>query len=97
MQAEFDVSEIAIRPELRDGVVPMEPDPDLLLTPTGVLRLDDDTGSEPESAPAIPRRALETLPQDDAVLHEPRRIRVVRYANGSLALVGDAPWEGSAT
>jgi len=91
MQAEFDASELASRPELGDGVVPLEVDPDLLLTPTGVLRLDDDASSEPEPPPSIPRRALETLPQDDAESPGTRRVRVVRYANGSLALVGDTP------
>ena len=91
MQAEFDASEIATRPELRDGVVPMEADPDLLLTPTGVLHLDDVACIEPEPPPSIPRKALEALPQDDAEPPGIRRVRVVRYANGSLALVGENP------
>ena len=91
MQAEFDASELAARPELGDGVVPLEADPDLLLTPTGVIRLDDEASPEPEPLLSIPRRALEILPQDDTEPPESRRVRVVRYANGSLALVGDTP------
>ncbi|MEQ1567315.1 MAG: HigA family addiction module antitoxin [Myxococcota bacterium] len=40
MQAEYDAADVAARPELVRGVVPLEPNPDVLLTPTGVLRLD---------------------------------------------------------
>lgn len=40
MQAEYDAAEVAARPDLVRGVVPLEPNPDVLLTPTGVLRLD---------------------------------------------------------
>jgi hypothetical protein len=40
MQAEHDAAELAAHPELVRDVVPLEPDPNVLLTPTGVLRLD---------------------------------------------------------
>jgi antitoxin HigA-1 len=40
MQAEYDAADVAARPELVRGVVPLEPNADVLLTPTGVLRLD---------------------------------------------------------
>lgn len=40
MQAEYDAADVAARPELVRGVVPLEPNPDVLLTPTGILRLD---------------------------------------------------------
>ena len=40
MQAEYDAAELEHRPELAKGVTPMTPNPDVLLTPSGVLRLD---------------------------------------------------------
>jgi addiction module HigA family antidote len=90
MQAEFDDAELAARPELRDDVIPWEADPDLLLTPTGVLRLDAVGVAEREPPSSIPRAALEAIPQGAGSPPDLRNVRVVRYENGSLALVGDA-------
>ena len=89
MQAEFDDREIAACPELFDGVTPMEVDPDILLTPTGVLRLDTPDVAEPEPQPRLPRGALEAIPRSADHSPERRRVRVVRYENGALALVGE--------
>jgi len=40
LQAEYDAAEVAVRPELVRDVMPLEPNPDVLITPTGVLHLD---------------------------------------------------------
>jgi addiction module HigA family antidote len=40
MQAEYDAAQVEGRPELIEGVIPLEYNPDVLLTPSGVLRLD---------------------------------------------------------
>jgi addiction module HigA family antidote len=54
MQAEYDAAQVEGRPELIEGVTPMQPNPDVLLTPSGVLRLD----VEP---PARERRGVRTV------------------------------------
>lgn len=89
MQAEFDAGEIATHPELSDGVTPMEPNPDVLITPKGVLRLDASDHADPGPAPiSLSRKALEKLPEGAP----PRRreVRVVHRENGSIALVEDS-------
>jgi len=89
MQAEFDAQEVAAYPELYEGVTPMEADPDVLITPKGVLHLDAPENAEPESPPpSLPREALEKLPQGSPPKR--REVQIVRYENGSVALVGDA-------
>lgn len=40
MQAEHDAARVAEDPAVAEGVVPWSPDPDVLLTPRGVRRLD---------------------------------------------------------
>ncbi len=90
MQAEFDEHEIAACPELWEGVTPWKSDPDLLLTPKGVIHLDAPDVTEPEPQPSLPRMALEAIPLDAEASPGHRRVRVVRYENGSLALVGEA-------
>lgn len=87
MQAEFDAGEIAKHTELREGVTPLDVSPNILLTPTGVLVLDAPEVAQPEPPPSISREALERLPQGS--LPERRKVRVIRYENGSVALVGD--------
>lgn len=89
MQAEFDDAELAARPELRDDVIPWEADPDLLLTPTGVLHLGAAGVAERERPSSIPRAALKAISQGSDSKPDLRQVRVVRYDNGSLALVGD--------
>ena len=90
MQAEFDAREVAARPELVEGVTPLQIDPDLLLTPTGVLHLGAPEDAEPEPPVSILCEALETLPCVPSA-PERRKVRIVSYESGSVALVGDTP------
>jgi addiction module HigA family antidote len=59
MQAEYDAADVAVRPELVRDVLRLEPNPDVLLTPTGVLRLD-----APRPAPEK-RREVRTIRYDN--------------------------------
>ena len=47
MQAEYDAEMVTGDPSWSEGVTPWAPDPNVMLTPRGVLELDD-SGSEPE-------------------------------------------------
>ncbi len=49
MQAEYDAGELAAHPELVRCVEPLPPDPDLLLTPAGAIRLDPPEEEEEEA------------------------------------------------
>jgi addiction module HigA family antidote len=87
LQAEYDAAVVSADPTLTEGVTPMEPDPDVLLTPKGVLRLDGPTEPPPTESISLSRSEIAALPQ-----HPPqprRRVRTVRYDNGAIALVGD--------
>lgn len=86
MQTDYDAQQIEQHPELSDDVVPLQLDPALLLTPKGVLHLGEpkDTDAPP---PSIPRGELEKLPQTSKP--QPREVRIVHYAGGSVALVGE--------
>lgn len=88
MQAEFDAQDVLARPELSEGVCPMEPNSDILFTPNGVLRLDAPESVEVEPPPSFPIETLEKLPQGSP--SKRREVQIVRYENGSVALVGDA-------
>jgi addiction module HigA family antidote len=87
MQTEFDARAVAERPELSAGVTPIEIGPDFLLTPTGVRHLGEAVAAEPVPPLSLPRTELEKLPQGSAP--ERRVANVVRFDNGSVALVGD--------
>lgn len=87
MQAEYDAATVSEDPSLAEGVTPMEPDPDVLLTPKGVMRLAGATEATPTEPISLSRAEIKTLPQ-----HEPqprRRVKTVHYDNGAIALVGD--------
>ena len=90
MQVEFDERQIAEHPQNAAEVKPWVPDPDVLLTPDGVihLRAPDQTDLAPASS--LPRDHLEMIPPDTDRPRGNRNVRVVRYDNGSLALVGEA-------
>ncbi len=90
MQVEFDERRIADHLECVDEVKPWVPDPDVLLTPDGVMRLRPPDPTDPEPAPSLPRDPLEMIPPDAERQRGNREVRVVRYDNGSLALVGEA-------
>ena len=86
MQAQFDAQIAESRPDLTEGVTRMEFNPDIILTPNGVLRLDE---AEPNGAPpppSITRDELSNRPSGSK--SEERRVRVVQYESGSIALVG---------
>ncbi len=87
MQVDYDAQELARRPALREGVTPLELDPNLLLTPTGIMHLDEPDEAQHEPLFSISRAALEEIPQTS--VPQPREVRLVRYANGSIALVGE--------
>lgn len=90
MQVELDERQIAQQPENVDEVKPWIPDPDVLLTPDGVMRLRAPDQTAPEPAPSLPRDPLEMISPDTDRQQGHRKVRVVRYDNGSLALVGEA-------
>jgi addiction module HigA family antidote len=86
MQSDFDAQQIEEHPEWHNGVTPAVLDPALLVTPKGILHL-----GEPIPMPAPPsinRESIENLPVAAPVRRE---VKHVRYENGSIALVGDAP------
>ncbi|MBN2494873.1 MAG: HigA family addiction module antidote protein [Deltaproteobacteria bacterium] len=87
MQADYDAGEAEARADLCEGVTPLDLDPDVLLTPRGVMRLEGAADAGPEQAISIKRRDLEQPASGGQ--QAPREVRVVRYENGSIALVGD--------
>lgn len=89
MQAEYDAAVVEADPTLREGVRPMEPDLDVLITPKGVLRLAP-AGRSEEQPLTISQTDLDMLPQM-ASNPTPRVVREVRYESGSVALVGETP------
>ncbi len=87
MQADYDATRVSEDLSLIEGVTPIQPDPDVLLTPKGVLRLDEPAASPPAEPISLSRSEIAALPS-----HSPqprRRVRTVRYDNGAIALVGD--------
>jgi addiction module HigA family antidote len=82
MQADFDAQQIEKHPNWRQGVTPLILDPSLLVTPRGILTLGEST-----QPPTFFPEVLEKLPADPA--NGRRGVQVVRYENGSIALVGD--------
>ena len=87
MQADYDAAMVSEDRTLIEGVTPMEPDPDVLLTPKGVLRLAPPVDSSPTEPISLSRTEITALPE-----HAPqprRRIQTVRYENGAIALVGE--------
>lgn len=91
MQLEFDERQIEEHPEKVSAVKPWVPDPDVLLTPDGVMRLPAPEQLELEPAPSLPGGPPAENPPDDDRHRGNRQVRVVRYDNGSIALVGEAP------
>ena len=84
MQTGFDAAEIARRPSLREGVTPLELDCSLLVTPSGVLQLDEPEGPEPPLSIAgseFESSSVTSTPQA-------REVTEIRYESGSIALVG---------
>ncbi|MEL6348372.1 MAG: HigA family addiction module antitoxin [Myxococcota bacterium] len=87
MQAEYDAAVVSGDPSLAAGVTPMEPDPDVLLTPKGVMRLAGTAEPAPAKPISLSRAEINALPQHPP---QPRRhVKTVRYDNGAIALVGD--------
>lgn len=86
MQADYDIEQLQVQPELTENVTPLEIDPSILLTPKGVMRLG--APEEPTPPPSLSRTELERLPQVSSP--RTREVQVVRYENGSLALVGES-------
>jgi len=87
MQAEYDAGRVESAPDLIAGVTPLNPDPDVLLTPKGVLRLSPSASTD-ETPLTISTEELGSLPEVTSN-PTPREVREVRYEDGSLALVGD--------
>ena len=88
MQAEYDAAVMADVPELTAQVKPLEPNPDVLLTPKGVLRLGPPTTSSAAEPLTLSQDELKSLPEMTSN-PPPRKVREVRYGSGSVALVGD--------
>ena len=75
MQAEFDAQLAELDPEIVADVTPVKLGRDVLLTPAGVLKLAELT---PKTAEIGPQAASDGG----------RRVRQVRFDNGSVALIG---------
>jgi len=86
MQAQFDAHIAESRPELAEGVTRTEFNPDVILTPNGVLRLDEAGPNGTPPPPSIPRNELNDRPPGSE--SEERKVQVVQYESGSIALVG---------
>lgn len=89
MQAEHDATTLDDHARSVAAVKPLKLPADVLLTPNGVMRLSaprrqDQAAVRPVSLSA--GRRAETV---DLAPAGSRRVREVRYANGSVALVGD--------
>jgi antitoxin HigA-1 len=87
MQTDFDAQQIEKHPNWHRGVTPLTLDPALLVTPKGILNLGDSTQFPPPTSLSV--EVLESLPKDQGKGR--RGVQVVRYENGSVALVGDTP------
>lgn len=87
MQLEHDAYRLRQQPEITEGVTPLEVDPAVLLTPTGVLHLGEPAAIGPTEPLSIPRAELEQL-TPSSVPHK-RAARVVSYDSGSVALIGE--------
>jgi len=88
MQAEHDAAMVAHDPALTDAITPLQLDPDVLLTPKGVLRLDATVTSRDQERVSISRQeldALPTLPSNPIT----RVVRTIQYEDGSVALTGE--------
>jgi len=84
MQCEYDTEQLAHTGGL-ERVSPLVLDPDVLLTPKGVLHLGP-AGDCPGDT-TLSMSELEALPQTSKPAT--REVRTVRYENGSIAMVGD--------
>ncbi|MCB9742605.1 MAG: HigA family addiction module antidote protein [Alphaproteobacteria bacterium] len=91
MQAEHDAAVVEGDAGLTAGVTPMPPDPDVLLTPKGVMRLPPASSESAEPEPlSLPVRTSRPWPGAQSS-QDRRAVRQVEYACGSVALVGDPP------
>lgn len=86
MQAQFDAHIVESSPDLARGVTPMEFNPDVILTPNGVLQLDEAELNWTPPPPSISRDELSDRPSGSEA--EERNVQVVQYDSGSIALVG---------
>lgn len=84
MQLDFDLGQLASSANLAAEVRPIELDPDVLLTPKGVIRLG--AAAAPQEPISLSRAELEELPQTSAP--SSRIVERVEYEGGSVALVG---------
>ena len=89
MQVQYDEYMVNSRPDLVEGVTRMEFNPDVILTPNGVLWLDEAEPKGKQPPPSIPRDELHKRPFGSE--SEERKVKVVQYESGSLALVGAEP------
>jgi len=48
MQAQYDAARVEAEPALVEDVTPLPPNPDILMTPRGILRLDEADDSTPK-------------------------------------------------
>jgi addiction module HigA family antidote len=91
MQAEYDSFILEQNPPYHQTIHPLQLDPSVLLTPGGVLRLDDPSPTTLNAPPlSLSTDAISQLPASaNPPPPSPRNVRTIRYENGSLALVGD--------
>jgi addiction module HigA family antidote len=91
MQAEYDALIIEQNKTYHQTIHPLELDPSVLLTPGGVLRLDEPAPSAFNAPPlSLSIDAISQLPAAaNPTPPSPRNVRTIRYENGSIALVGD--------
>jgi addiction module HigA family antidote len=90
LQTEHDAAR-ADRGELDvSGVTPLSLPSDVLLTPKGVLQLTPKRSDATSTAAPVSLRVASRPEQRAGEVEPARTVREVRYANGAVALVGDA-------
>jgi len=86
MQVQYDEDIVDTRPDLTEGVTQMDFNPDVILTPNGVLWLSETEPNGTQPRPSLSRDELRKRPSDFE--SEERKVQVLQYESGSLALVG---------
>lgn len=92
MQAEYDAATVLLDAETIADITPLEVPPDVLLTPTGVLRLKSpgDSVSRATRPVSLVVSGEEKGSGAGAQQQQQRRVREVRFDNGAVALVGES-------
>ncbi len=89
LQLEYDAEVLVQASEVGDEVTPLELPGDVLLTPRGVVRLGPAVDPAATASPPLSLIVGGGGSGPAEAKEERRRVRQVRYDNGSVALVGD--------